>query len=145
MPFYLTRWVKSFTQNCTLSFCFDNCSEPPKPYNSGLPQGSPASPVLFLIYAQALLEYPTSSKEKDIPYLDDDAALQLSTSLQLAIEDLQFRMDRRLKRGAQLNLPYDLEKSGLIHFWTQRNKHKPQDTSIQPSVVIDGTEINPPK
>ena len=145
MPLYLTRWVISFMQNRTLSFCFDNCSEPPQPYNSGLPQGSPASPVLFLIYAQVLLEAPDNSKEKDISYLDDDGALQLSTSPSLAVDHLQDRMERRLERGVPLNLPYDLGKSGLIHFWTQRNKHKPKDTSSQPPITINGTVIKPSK
>ena len=112
MPHYLTRWVISFTQNRILSFCFDNCSEPPQPYYSGLPQGSPASPVLFLIYAQALLEAPENLKEKDISYLDNNGALQLSTTPSLAVDHLQDRMDQRLERGAQLNLPYDLGKSG---------------------------------
>ena len=36
MPHYLTRWVISFTQNRTLLYCFDNCSEPPQPYDSEL-------------------------------------------------------------------------------------------------------------
>ena len=77
--------MQSFTSNRTLSFCFDNNFETPQPFNSGLPQGSPTSPVLFLIYAQALLEATNSDKVKDISYLDDDGALQLSTTQQLAI------------------------------------------------------------
>ena len=54
-------------------------------------------------------------------------------------------MDRRLESGSQLNLPYNLGKSGSIHFWTQRNKHKPKDTSSQPPVMINGTVIKPSK
>ena len=145
MPTYLTKWVQSFTSNWTLSFYFDNNSETPQPFNSGLPQGSPTSPVLFLIYAQALLEATNTDKVKDISYLDDDGALQLSTTQQLAIQTLQERFEQRLERAEQLNLPYDLGKSGLIHFWTQRNRHWPDDPTTQPSIMINGTMIQPSK
>ena len=37
MPTNLTKWVQSFTSNQTLPFCFDNNSETPQPFNSGLP------------------------------------------------------------------------------------------------------------
>ena len=115
--------MQSFSSNRTLSFCFDNNSETPQPFNSGLPQGSPTLIVLFLIYAQALLEATNMDKVKDISYLDDDGTLQLSTTQQNAIQTLQERFEQRLERAEQLNLPYDLGKSELINFWTQRNKH----------------------
>ena len=91
MPTYLTKWMQSFTSNRTLSFCFDNNSDTPQPFNSGLPQGSPTLPVLFLIYAQAILEATNTDKVKDISYLDDDGDLQLSTTQQLAIQTLRER------------------------------------------------------
>src|SRR5258706_10960253 len=50
-------------------------------------------------------------------------------------------MDVRLQRGAQLNLPYDLGKAGLIHFWPNFSNKKPKDPTTQPSVFIDGTEV----
>ena len=85
LPTYLSKWTASFTAERTIAFCFDNRVEDPKLYNSGLPQGSPASPILFLIYAQAMLEALPTSKEKDISYLDDDGALQLSPAQSSAI------------------------------------------------------------
>ena len=91
MPTYLTKWVQSLTSNRTLLFCFDNNSETPQPFNSGLPQGSPTSSVLFVIYAQALLKATNTDKVKDISYLDDDGTLQLSTTQQPAIQTLQER------------------------------------------------------
>jgi hypothetical protein len=56
MPSYLCEWTRSFTTNCTLAFSFSQQLEDPKPYLCGLPQCSPASPILFLIYANAMLE-----------------------------------------------------------------------------------------
>ena len=134
LPSYLTRWVTSFTDSRTLAFCFDNRSETPQPYNSGLPQGSP---VLFLIYAQALLEAPKYLKDKDISFLNDDGAPQLSSARPFAVHRLQERMDLRL------NLPYDLGKSGLIHSWPLRDNQKPTDPSSQHPVVIEGTVVKP--
>lgn len=63
-----------------MAFCFDNRAEKPQPYNSDLPQGSPTSPVLFLIYAQTMLEATAYIKDKDVSYLDGDGALQLSNA-----------------------------------------------------------------
>ena len=143
LPTYLSKWTTSFTAKRTLAFCFDNMVEDPKPYNSGLPQGSPASPVLFLIYAQAMLEAPSNSKEKDVSYLDDDGALQLSPVQSSAITRLEERMALRLARGTQLNLPYDPGKSGLIHFWPVRSNQRPQDVTSQIPITINGVIVTP--
>ena len=143
MPEYLWRWVSSFTADHTLAFCFDGKAETPQPYESGLPQGSPASPVLFLIYAQALLEAPGYMKDKDVSYLDDDGLLQLSTAQPFAVRRLKERMELRLQRGVQLNLPYDTAKSGLIHFWPLRNNQKPTNPTSQPAVEFSGAVIKP--
>lgn len=77
---YLSRWTASFAAARTMTFCFDNAVENPQPYDSGLLQGSPVSPILFFIYAQVLLEAP-AYKDRDVSYLEDDGALQLATSI----------------------------------------------------------------
>lgn len=72
MPRYLSRRVSSFSKDRTLAFCFDNNSEEPQPYGSGLLQGFPTSPIHFIIYAKAMPEAPKHPKDKDSSYLDED-------------------------------------------------------------------------
>ena len=119
LPEYLANWTASFTASRAIAFCFDGNIETLQPYNSGPPQDSPVSLVLFLVYAQAMLETtgPTYLRRKDVSYLDDDGALQLATTQTLAVRRLQDLMALRLERGSQLNLPYDTSKAGLIHSW----------------------------
>jgi hypothetical protein len=59
MPQYLTDWATAFTSDRTLSFCFDGLRETPKPFKAGLLQGFPDLPILFVIYANAIMN-PTS-------------------------------------------------------------------------------------
>ena len=142
IPSYITEWTASFTKGRTMSFNFDNQTESPQPFNSGLPQGSPTSPVLFLVYAQAMMEAPPHPREHNVSYLDDDALLQVSPTLTGATKRLEERVASRVERGEQLNLPYDFSKSGLMHLHprtapTSRNLplHLPH-TTIQASVSI---------
>jgi hypothetical protein len=65
MPQYLTDWATAFTSDRTLSFCFDGLRGTPKHFKAGLPQGSPASPILFLIYANAIMN-PTIPMNDDL-------------------------------------------------------------------------------
>jgi len=56
MSSYLIEWVAAFNTDPKIAFGFDQQSEEPQPYQCGLPQGSPISPILFLIYSNAMLE-----------------------------------------------------------------------------------------
>lgn len=51
LPDYITEWVANLNSNWKLFFSFESNMKRPKPYRSGLLQGSPISLILFLIYA----------------------------------------------------------------------------------------------
>lgn len=53
-PQKLVNMIANFNTDRTFKMAFDGQEEPPVPYTSGLPQGSPLSPVHFVIYAAAL-------------------------------------------------------------------------------------------
>jgi hypothetical protein len=90
MPQYLLIWTRAFTTNHTLAFSFDQQLETPKPFQCSLPQGSPASPILFLIYANAMLEVTHQlGQELTVSYVDDTGFLQSANSRTFALQRLK--------------------------------------------------------
>src|SRR5699024_4561619 len=52
----LIRWVQSFLTDRWVQLQIDNTQCPTHPINSGAPQGSPVSPILFIIYLSGVFE-----------------------------------------------------------------------------------------
>jgi hypothetical protein len=53
-PLWIVRWVCSFLDGRTASLYFDGEATPPHHITAGVPQGSPLSPILFLLYTASL-------------------------------------------------------------------------------------------
>ena len=58
-PLPVLRWVASFTQDRTASLRLDDHSSQTFPVPAGLPQGSPISPILFMLFIQPLFKIGT--------------------------------------------------------------------------------------
>jgi len=90
MPSYLIKWVAAFNTNRKITFGFDRQSEEPQLYRCGLPQGSPVSPILFLVYSNAMLEkkhYPADAI--DTSYVDHVCMIQMSHTVSRANKHLE--------------------------------------------------------
>lgn len=71
-PEKLSKIIDSFNTDRTIKMAFDGQEETPVPFLSGLPQGSPLSPVLFVIYAAALSTLgPQPKMRETTSYVDD--------------------------------------------------------------------------
>src|SRR5438034_5543737 len=69
LPKSLCFWIKSFFQNRKVQLKFDGNIQEMTDVNIGIPQGSPVSPVLFLIYIRFLFFEKFIISNKFLGYL----------------------------------------------------------------------------
>jgi hypothetical protein len=115
LPSNLVAWTSSFLSNRALRLSFDGQTEEFSRIETGIPQGSPISPILFLIYIRDL--FPRISA-KVLSYIDDVSLTVASTSLKKNIKILQREAAKIFERGAENAIQFDLAKTELMHFTT---------------------------
>ena len=138
LPISLIRWVASFLDHRLLKLSFNQNTESFKDINTGIPQGSPISPILFLVYIRGLF---TSPSVKYLSYIDDISITATSTSFYRNIRVLEREVERLITFGRQSAISFDIAKTELIHFTTSKAAKKyslslPDNTIIQPKALI---------
>jgi len=113
LPGSLIAWVSCFLSNRTLRLAFDGQIEGFSRIDTGIPQGSPISPILFLIYIRDL--FPQLAI-KVLSYIDDIALIVSSTSLKKNVRILEREVSKMYELGAKNAIQFDLAKTELIHF-----------------------------
>lgn len=133
--YYLVKTLDSFNTDRTIYMAFDRQEEEAVPFQSGLPQGFPLSPVLFVIYTAALNTPAQQPHDRhETSYVDDELMIQGATSEKGASAYLQARLDQWIKRAEVLNIKFAPGKAELMHL-THKNgaKGANQDTmAIRP-------------
>jgi retron-type reverse transcriptase len=89
----------SFLQDRILRLILDNNIEEFSPINTGIPQGSPISPILFLIYIKDLFN---SKSIKYISYADDITLTASSKSYKKNIAILEREVKNIVNLGIAL-------------------------------------------
>jgi len=97
IPPYLVSWVSSFLGERICTLIFQGAPGTPSPVNVGAPQGSPISPLLFLLYVSPL--HFGIPRGLIIGYVDDFALTVASLSYRGNIRWLQDLFDK-LERKA---------------------------------------------
>ena len=132
----IIRWTDTFLSNRQIGLVFDAERENLQLINTGIPQGSPNSPILFLIY----LRIPSTTIQLQHPrtttpsYIDDVACLVVGDSEEENCKHLEPVARTSFGWGDRNAVAFDDLKTELIHFHRQR--HTPRCSVILPNGTI---------
>ena len=120
LPKSLCYWIRSFLQNRKVQLKFDGNSQKMSDIEIGIPQGSPISPILFLIYIRFLFTKRLNTSERILSYLDDIGLVVSSKSIEENCQLLQKLAQDLLVKQHHNCMQFDMEKTELIHFHFKR-------------------------
>ena len=138
LPASLIAWVSTFLSERTIRLAFDGQTEEFTDIETGIPQGSPISPILFLIYIRDLFN---SQVVKFLSYIDDISLSYSSTSLKKNVKVLAAIVSQLYALAEQNAIQFDLDKTELIH-WNRGKLANtvsltlPNGDKVQPSKVV---------
>ena len=124
IPPYLVSWVVSFLGERSCTLIFHGAPGTPAPVNVGAPQGSPISPLLFLLYVAPLhFRIPRGLM---ISYVDDFALTVASLSYHGNIRRLQELFEKLERKASRLGVSFSVAKTELIHWRNPSQRHSPK-------------------
>jgi hypothetical protein len=71
----LTRWIESFLSGPSTTLKLQEYTAPSAPIQTGIPQGSPVSPIIYLFYNADLIEACKTQDTEAVGYIDDASIL----------------------------------------------------------------------
>jgi hypothetical protein len=136
LPKNLCFWIKSFMQDRYLQLAFDGELQEKTKVQIGIPQGSPVSPVLFLIYIRDIFSNIKDLEVKNPSYIDDISLITTSKSIERNCSILKAAAERLFQSQESNMIQFDMEKTELIHFHSRRNmNNRDYSISIQNEII----------
>src|SRR5690606_10925624 len=122
LPKQLISWTKHFMTSQKIALAFDGEEEDLHSVETGIPQGLPTSPILFIIYLQPLfVRLQQAGLNISIPsYMDDVALVTQSPSLKTNTATLETAAGIAFDWADANAVAFDDPKSEMIHFHRQR-------------------------
>jgi len=126
----LVRWVESFMEERKVIMSMDGKEEDSMDVETGVPQGSPVSPVLFVIYLSGLFSR-VEEKEKEcgsegISFVDDVALVVEGEDVGECTQRLEGCAKEAQIWAKENACQFDIEKTEAILFTRKRNNMEPK-------------------
>lgn len=138
----LIQWVASFLTDRQAQLVIDGQLGPLQPIASGLPQGSPVSPILLLIYIRGVFQAieATVPGVSTLSFTDDIGIMARGSSVQDACESLQQAGEAAIQWGLINGVQFDPGKTEAGLFTRQRGRRL-QAQIDRARLVVGGAEV----
>jgi len=137
VPSYMIDWVSSFLSERTCTLVFQGSPNLSSPVSVGTPQGSPISPLLFLLYVAPL--HMSIPRGLMVSYVDDFSITVASPSYRGNIRRLQGLFTTISTRGRDIGVSFSVPKTELIH-WRTPSQRTPRSKA---PIVLEGHLFRP--
>ena len=137
---YLVAWIKSFLSGRSCRLLFQGSPRVFSPVSVGTPQGSPISPLIFVIYVSPLhISLPHGLV---LSYVDDFALTTSSLSYRTNSRSLQVAFSTIRAIAHARKIDFSVPKTELIH-WRTPVQRDPPGAPRPPPVALDGQILFP--
>ena len=126
---YIVSWVGSFLTNRKCRLLFQGSPKRFSLVAVGTPQGSPISPLLFVIYVSPL--HPCIPKGLILSYVDDFVVTVASSSHRRNIQLLQSHYRSLCRIAAPKRLSFSVHKTEVIHWRTSQERSPPSTAGVR--------------
>lgn len=140
-PAYIVQQIDSFLEDRTTTLRLQDFLSEGFNVDDGLPQGSPLSVILYILYNSSLLIDANISLQADrisLAFIDDVTHLVANRDIDHNVLDLEEEGDRSLGWGKSHGAIFDQKKAQLMHFTHKRHSNPPimfGDQKLTPMTV----------
>ncbi|RAL64848.1 hypothetical protein DID88_001444 [Monilinia fructigena] len=138
-PVPLLKMIRSFLQERKVMVRLEDAYTDESRVQCGTPQGSPLSPVLYMLYLAELLNQDQALR---FGYADDIALYRIGNTLEENVTAITQDVRRIEAWGLANKVAFAPEKLEMMHFTRRRHAHAPEAV-ISPTLTIQPTTSAP--
>ncbi len=141
-PYLFVRFIKSFLTDRSTSLVLQKWESSTFQIQNGVPQGSPLSPILFLLYTADLPgEIERGSRGVTaLSFADDTNLLSYGTSTTQTCRQLETAHTRCLAWARRFGMRFAPQKYSLVHFSRTNSQQELKRTASCGDVIVQPTK-----
>ena len=123
LPIAFTQWVATFISNWKIQLSFNGQTQEKIKIKTGIPQGSPISLILFMLYLYNICRLKTEGAYT-LSYANDFAITVTLNSAKINCKKLKGIVLKLMSKAKEAVISFNISKIKLIHFYNKRTTIK---------------------